>query len=128
MNVYWKSAVNQMMCEEAFNLSLSVVKSSILSWAQKELSLSGYLLDEFVNQKLEEYKRSFIKIEMPFKTEEQCRDYLNEFYSEYQEIIQLFPYDRWTWIQKLESIHYGDSDIRCANVPSQILYCKEVTY
>ena len=72
MNVYWKSAVNQMMSEEVFNVSLSEVKSNLLSWAQTELSLSGCLCDEFVNQKLEEYKRSFIKIEMPFDTEEQC--------------------------------------------------------
>lgn len=128
MNVYWKSAVNQMMSEEAFNVSLSEVKSNLLSWAQTELSLSGCLCDEFVNQKLEEYKRSFMKIEMPFETEEQCSDYLNEFYSEYQEIIQLFPYDRWAWAQKLDSIHYGDYDIRCVNVLNQILDCKEVTH
>ena len=126
MNVYWKPTVNQMMSEEVFNQSLGKVESEISTWAQLELALNGSLLDSFVEQKVEEYKRSFIKIEMPFHTEAECRAYLDAFYSEYAETINLFPYDRWAWVKKLEGIQYGPYDIQCINVPSQLLDHKEL--
>ena len=62
---------------------------------------------------------------MPFHTEEECQSYLNHFYEAYGHIIQLFPYDRWTWIKKIESIQYGDYNILHVNVPSQLLDHKE---
>lgn len=125
MNVYWKSTVNHMMTENEFNQSLTDVRNKILNWGKSELSLSGSLLNSFVDEKVEEYKRSFIKIEMPFHTEEECQSYLNHFYEAYGHIIQLFPYDRWTWIKKIESIQYGDYNILHVNVPSQLLDHKE---
>lgn len=127
MNVYWKSSVNHMMSEETFNKSLTDVKNKILDWGKSELSLSGSLLDSFVDEKLEEYKCSFIKIEMPFHTEKECQSYLNDFYEANSQTIQLFPYDRWAWIKKIESIQYGEYDIQAVIVPSQLLDHKEIT-
>ncbi len=80
INVYWKSTVNQMMTENEFNQSLTDVRNKILNWGKCELSLSTSLLNSFVDEKVETYKRSFIKIEMPFHTEEECQAYLNHFY------------------------------------------------
>ena len=125
MNVYCKPTVNQMMSEDVFNQSLQEVECKISAWGQRELALSGFLLASFVEQKVEEYKRSFIQIEMPFHTEVECQAYLDDFYHEYAEVIKLFPYDRWVWVKKLEVIQYGPYDIQCVHVPSQVLDHKE---
>ena len=61
MNVYWKSTVNQMMTENEFNQSLTDVRNKILNWGKSELSLSGSLLNSFVDEKVEDVHLSKLK-------------------------------------------------------------------
>lgn len=126
MIMYWKSASNQMMSEERFLSSQSDIKEKITRWAEGELHLHNQLLDDFVINKVEEYNRSFIKINLPFETEAFCCEYLQKFYEENKDVISLFPYDRWAWIQKLENINYGEYDIQSIHVESKVLDHKEL--
>ena len=118
MNVYWKPVVNQMMIEDGFNQQLQEVEDKIIAWSRGELSLTGDLLETFVKDKVSDYKNSFVKIVMPFQTEEECRRYLNDFYEKYVDVIHMCPCDPWAWIYKLESMTYGEYDIRCIHVPT----------
>lgn len=126
MIIYWKSASNQMMNEESFLSAQVHAKEKISQWAKNELHLQNQLLDEFVSTKVEEYSRSFIKVSLPFESEAFCYEYLQKFYDDNVEIISLFPYDRWAWIQKLENIHYGEYDIQSVHVESKLLDHKEL--
>lgn len=128
MIMYWKSASNDMMNEENFLACQTDAKQKISQWAIKELNLTGQLLEDFVTNKLEEYNRSFIKVNLPFETEAYCKEYLQKFYEENAEIISLFPYDRWAWIQKLESIQYGEYDIQSVHVESHLIDHKELPF
>ncbi|MTL48930.1 hypothetical protein GMA49_11415, partial [Turicibacter sanguinis] len=88
--------------------------------------LQNQLLEDFVTDKVEEYTRSYLKVSLPFESEAFCREYLEKFYEEHSEIISLFPYDRWAWVQKLENIHYGEYDIQSVRVESKLLDHKEL--
>ena len=126
MIIYWKSATNEMMNESEYDAAKEKASLKIEEWAINHLYLNKELLDDFVLNKVEEYGRSFIKINLPFETEADCRDYLDHFYQDHLDVISLFPYDRWAWIQELETMHYGDYQIERVNVESQILDCKEL--
>ena len=126
MIMYWQSASNKIVSEEEFLASQAGVKQKISDWAENELHLQNQLLEDFVTDKVEEYTRSYLKVSLPFESEAFCREYLEKFYEEHSEIISLFPYGRWAWVQKLENIHYGEYDIQSVRVESKLLDHKEL--
>lgn len=126
MVIYWKSATNQMMNESEFIQTKEVAETKIREWGIHHLHLDQEFLGNFVSQKLEEYSRSFIKLNLPFETEKLCLAHLEQFYQDHVEIISLFPYDRWAWINLLETIHFGAYEIESVTVESQIHDCKEL--
>lgn len=124
--IYWKSATNQMMNESEFLHAKEMAETKIREWGIHHLHLEQEFLGNFVNQKLEEYCRSFIKLNLPFETEKLCRAHLQQFYHDHLDIISLFPYDRWAWISLLETIHYGAYEIESVTVETRIHDYKEL--
>ncbi len=128
MIMYWKSATNEILNESEYLCAKERAVYTIKEWGSNHLYLESELLDHFVTQKVEEFERSYIKVNLPFKTEEDCCHYLNEFYQEHLNVISVFPYDRWAWLPTLEAICYGDYQIERINVENGLYDVKETLH
>lgn len=127
MLIYWKPGTNQVLEQGKYDQVLLETTRKIQKWGETELHLQSDFLAQFIQEKTNEFAGSYLKVKLPYATVEECRAHLEKFNLQYGDIISAFPYDRWVWRQKLETIQYSDYDYVGINIENTLIDQKNNT-
>ncbi|HAX73085.1 MAG TPA: hypothetical protein DCY20_06135 [Firmicutes bacterium] len=110
MLIYWKPGTNQVLEQGNYDQVVLEATRKIQKWGETELHLQNDFLEQFIQEKTNEFAGSYLKLKLPYQTLEECRGHIDTFNAQYGDVVTIFPYDRWVWRQRLETIQYSDYD------------------